>query len=52
MDYEKVISSNWMLFAPVFQSRGELTKHFLSVEELPQFDQAQSRYERRRPEKW
>jgi hypothetical protein len=31
MDYEKVISSNWMLFAPVFQSRGELTKHFLAL---------------------
>jgi hypothetical protein len=31
MDYEKVISSNWVLFASVFQSRGELTKHFLAL---------------------
>jgi len=31
MDYEKVIASNWMLFGPVFQSRGELTKHFLAL---------------------
>ncbi len=29
MDYEKIISSNWPLFASVFQSRGELNKHFL-----------------------
>jgi len=31
MDYEKVIASNWILFASVFQSRGELTKHFLAL---------------------
>lgn len=31
MDYEKVIASNWVLFAPIFQSRGELTKHFLAL---------------------
>jgi hypothetical protein len=35
MDYEKVISSNWMLFAPIFQSRGELTKHFLALKKNP-----------------
>ena len=31
MDYEKVIATNWILFASVFQSRGELTKHFLAL---------------------
>jgi hypothetical protein len=31
MDYEKVISSNWTFFASVFQSRSELTKHFLAL---------------------
>jgi hypothetical protein len=31
MDYEKVIATNWTLFASVFQSRGELTKHFLAL---------------------
>lgn len=31
MDYEKIISSNWQLFAGIFQSRAELNKHFLAV---------------------
>ena len=31
MDYEKIISSNWSIFRDTFQSRGELSKHFLAL---------------------
>lgn len=31
MDYSKIIASNWTLFSDVFQSRGELEKHFLAL---------------------
>ncbi len=31
MDYYKIVSSNWTSFSDVFQSRGELEKHFLAL---------------------
>lgn len=31
MDYAKIISTNWPSFSGVFQSRGELEKHFLAL---------------------
>lgn len=31
MDYAKIISVNWTVFVEVFQSRGELDKHFLAL---------------------
>ena len=31
MDYAKIISSNWSSFSGIFQSRGELEKHFLAL---------------------
>lgn len=31
MDYAKIISSNWISFSGIFQSRGELEKHFLAL---------------------
>jgi len=31
MDYAKIVSTNWALFADVFNSRGELDRHFLAL---------------------
>jgi len=31
MDYAKIISSNWRLFGGMFQSKGELEKHFVAL---------------------
>jgi hypothetical protein len=31
MDYAKIVSTNWTLFADVFNSRGELDRHFLAL---------------------